>query len=695
MGIRIERVTARDIGPIKKFDQEFSTFNLVYSKNECGKTFLTEFIIRSLFRNIKRWQFRACGSGKVFLSGLDDDLVSFSPGSGKKLEDFWQESQKGIPMSMAKLLVSKGAQPAIDESSRGLGRALIKEVFSGASLLDIIDSDSNISKTIKGSQLDNGHIIINNTGEGRHFRQSLEDLKAIESIFEKLESEYDFGILQSYKFQLEVLEERLEKLHKAKCYKAYLLSQKIDELNDKLSENNEEALNEISRKISIYEGKKEDYNKKRQELEIFNKKCGDVDWLTNALALYEKLSLNNSKKPKHFLAIIASLLLIPVIIFAFSNNPIVVTVLIIAVSAIVLFYILGLVSSVKSAGPALEVQGIKNEFQERTGNRLNSMADLKAALEEQKGFSNKVTVLKEQLAENDKEISALSRQINDEIYDVTGSRPDESIWDEFIRGKKLSNREILKEIDSLRSKLIELGVRENEYLCEEIEEVFSFKEYDKTGQMIQELKEKVQQKESSLVSLKNSICRETGDDSSLDWERLIENLKRKREEKEKEHLNVKTKIIAGILVHNLVSELKAEEDEKIREGLDSDVVLEPLKTLTNYKRLYLDGEELIISDDTSDFYLHELSTGAVEQTMLALRIGLSSKILKKESAFLILDDAFQHSDWQRRKALVSQLADIALRGWQVIYFTMDDHIKGVVRNRRVKIGNDTFRLLKI
>ncbi|GAG72424.1 unnamed protein product, partial [marine sediment metagenome] len=61
--------------------------------------------------------------------------------------------------------------------------------------------------------------------------------------------------------------------------------------------------------------------------------------------------------------------------------------------------------------------------------------------------------------------------------------------------------------------------------------------------------------------------------------------------------------------------------------------------------------------------------------MLALRIGFSSKLLKKDTLFLILDDAFQHSDWERRETLVKRLADIAKDGWQIIYLTMDDHIK--------------------
>ncbi|MDP3259714.1 MAG: hypothetical protein Q8M34_03895, partial [Thermodesulfovibrionales bacterium] len=72
-----------------------------------------------------------------------------------------------------------------------------------------------------------------------------------------------------------------------------------------------------------------------------------------------------------------------------------------------------------------------------------------------------------------------------------------------------------------------------------------------------------------------------------------------------------------------------------------------------------------------------LSTGEKERVMLALRIGFSSKLLKQDSLFLILDDAFQHTDWESRKTVVKQLADITKKGWQIIYLTMDNHIKGL------------------
>ena len=38
MGIKIEKITVKNLGPIESFSEDFGLFNLIFSKNECGKT---------------------------------------------------------------------------------------------------------------------------------------------------------------------------------------------------------------------------------------------------------------------------------------------------------------------------------------------------------------------------------------------------------------------------------------------------------------------------------------------------------------------------------------------------------------------------------------------------------------------------------------------------------------------------------
>jgi len=70
-----------------------------------------------------------------------------------------------------------------------------------------------------------------------------------------------------------------------------------------------------------------------------------------------------------------------------------------------------------------------------------------------------------------------------------------------------------------------------------------------------------------------------------------------------------------------------------------------------------------------------------------MRIGLSSTMMKGQTAFLILDNVFQHFDWPRRTNLIDQILRIVQNGWQVFYFTMDDHIKDLFMKVGENIGH--------
>ena len=137
-------------------------------------------------------------------------------------------------------------------------------------------------------------------------------------------------------------------------------------------------------------------------------------------------------------------------------------------------------------------------------------------------------------------------------------------------------------------------------------------------------------------------------------------------------------LLAQILVKDELEFIRGEEDEKIQEALATGEILRPLQEITgHYSEVHLQDDQLILSDPYRSLPLEELSTGAQEQVLLALRLGFAARLLKKESLFLILDDAFQHADWDRRKNLLKEMTGLAKAGWQIIYLTMDDHIQKI------------------
>ena len=73
--------------------------------------------------------------------------------------------------------------------------------------------------------------------------------------------------------------------------------------------------------------------------------------------------------------------------------------------------------------------------------------------------------------------------------------------------------------------------------------------------------------------------------------------------------------------------------------------------------------------------------------MIALRMMFARRYLGDVPGFLLLDDAFQHSDWNRRELLVDHtLSLVRERGWQVFYFTMDNHIRDLFNAEGERLG---------
>ena len=95
---------------------------------------------------------------------------------------------------------------------------------------------------------------------------------------------------------------------------------------------------------------------------------------------------------------------------------------------------------------------------------------------------------------------------------------------------------------------------------------------------------------------------------------------------------------------------------------------------------------MVIDSDDNEFRVADLSTGAREQVFLGARLGFARIALDNEPSFLVLDDAFQHSDWNRRKQLVQQAVGLVEAGWQVLYFTMDDHIRDLFNAEGERLG---------
>ncbi len=303
-----------------------------------------------------------------------------------------------------------------------------------------------------------------------------------------------------------------------------------------------------------------------------------------------------------------------------------------------------------------------------------------------KAKNKKEEDLKILLRERDEVLNKIKNEIN--IIFVTNI--EESEWETKISEKideytKLNNEKSKKE-----GELDGLGIYESDYLADDPQAEYSPMTLQSIENKIEEIKLKINDENQKNSDLKNEICHLIGKDFTIEWNDLIDALYKAKDDNLNKLQDTEARIVAGKIVHDTIREMQKVEDESLLEAINSQRFKNLLKNLTfNYEELFFEDnesknfDEIKIYGNKGEFYLKDLSTGTKEQVLFALRVTLAEKILG-DKAFLILDDAFQHSDYDRRPRLIDQLFTLADDGWQIIYLTMDDNIRDIFINKGVK-----------
>ena len=137
MSVRIEKINIEGRGPLRSdISLEPGSINLVYGRNERGKTMIVEFLLRSLFKPSRHWNLRSFHlQGSITVSGLPG-RDSLFPDSKQKLDSL-AEDNRGLPYDLSRLLVVKGAELSFQSAGGAqVNRKILKEYLSGTGRLD-------------------------------------------------------------------------------------------------------------------------------------------------------------------------------------------------------------------------------------------------------------------------------------------------------------------------------------------------------------------------------------------------------------------------------------------------------------------------------------------------------------------------------------------------------------------------------
>lgn len=135
---------------------------------------------------------------------------------------------------------------------------------------------------------------------------------------------------------------------------------------------------------------------------------------------------------------------------------------------------------------------------------------------------------------------------------------------------------------------------------------------------------------------------------------------------------------------DVFGELEEEEEQEINQLLaEDDFVVDTFEEVTdgNYTDVWYDEGESTIKVKRADGQTvtpYELSQGTYDLLYLTIRLKLAERLLGDGTGFLVLDDAFIHSDGERSEKEIEILKELADDGWQVVYFSFRESVRAAV-----------------
>ena len=186
MAVHIAEISLDGLPPQAAIHLQPRRVNLMYGRNEHGKTRLVEFILTSLLRSSNKMTLRPVeAAGFVRVSGLPEAAEQrFSPRGRYKLEDYLPAPQAGLPPQLARLLVVKGAESALQANTPGgLGRPALQEYLSNQGIIDLILE--RVPKSTQQAQILGGRVTGVMTGNVKKRKEALERLSVVERIIQR------------------------------------------------------------------------------------------------------------------------------------------------------------------------------------------------------------------------------------------------------------------------------------------------------------------------------------------------------------------------------------------------------------------------------------------------------------------------------------------------------------------------------
>ncbi len=703
MAIRIEKIEINGCGPIKGFSEKIAPCTVIFAGNEKGKTTIVENIVASLFHRQRNSELPSLrdtdfiGASRITVSGIPGGTRDFIPLDKKnRLDNIIENDGKTLPRGLYNLLVVRGAEMRISKESYGFSRSVLKNLISKQRVYDQVKE--KLPGELKYTRIENGRLDGDNKGKNKEYNQLLEKYRELQA----LSDEYHSLLSRTRLVQLEKERKKLyreqDTMLRAKRYYASSLSLESENLQKELASTSGDM-------IEASEEKTREFNRLASEKKMLEKTLSstagiseNLAWLREARELYERY-LSQTGNPLQAGFLIASAVSLGVSLGMFFYMPVYTY---IPLSLSFMFLILALLFTfvVKKTRTGESAQAgirhIKEDFFKRFGKRLNSRVDIETALNEMEKKNWEIENNEKLLHEAGISLGRLESEL-DTLYAGVGISG---------KGDRLSTLQALKRGRNEKEKrraeiqgiLRNLAVDPSDYLIEDPGVKYSRNSEDRCAGRIREIENEIVREREKFENTVRKLTDHIESDiaHSNDIEKISLALAVKLDEYlDKASSNYAT-MVAGHLVKDVILDFQAEEDERLTGYLNSSDMTSLLAGITgHYHGFSVEGEDVYVVSNRGTYNIRDLSTGARDQIMLILRTGIARAITGSESMFLVLDDAFQYSDWDRRDRLIHEVMSMVNEGWQVIYLTMDNDIRDRFNKAGRSLPDGVYRYIEL
>ncbi len=654
--MKIKNIKVNSFGKINDKEYNLSEkINLVYGKNEAGKSTLLKFIQNIFYgtsKNKKGKSFSDYDLYKPWGEGEFSGKIKYKLDSGEEFE-VYREFGKKNPKIYNENLEDISKQFNIDKNTGS-------EFFFEQTKVDefmFLSSIVSMQQEVKLNKQDQNIYIqkianLAGTGEDNiSYKKAIDKLnkkqldeigtdrsqgKPINLSINKINKyEAEIKELENYKQKLYLIEDEINKLkneiEKEKLKEQYLKElkgkkeiEKIEiekiNLNKKIIEKNEEILREKKQELNLLLNKKEKINKYNQEdkKELNNKyEINDI----NKLNIKNEINNINKLNSTIYYILIFIFVILNIISSILTKNMNLSLLLLIPIIITVILYFLK-----------------RNKIKKQNKKTIEKINKINYELNDKINHTeNEIKLLEKNNEGPTKEIEKINEKINTEIN---------------IEKQKIKNKYIYK-INN-----------------DELNILFNCIDFNEVIDNIQNL---IRQKELNLNTLqlnKKNIINDL--ENLVNTKELLEIEKQNYDELKEKNDKINT---ARILLGNAYEKMKNSVTPKFTSNLSENIMR---ISDGKYKKVTVNDEEGIIVELPNGEYVsaEKLSGGTIEQLYLSLRLSMAKEI-SNENMPIILDEAFAYYDDERLESTLKFLIN-NFKENQIILFTCTNREKEIL-----------------